>query len=60
VNGEDSVEDTSAMTYSDDTITNAVAFTLVAAVAVAFLLLGYHIAQELFANQLPPALTGSP
>jgi hypothetical protein len=48
------------MTYSDDTITNAVAFTLVAAVAVAFLLLGYHIAQELFANQLPPALTGSP
>jgi hypothetical protein len=48
------------MTYSDHTISNAVAFTLVAAAAAAFLLLGYHIAQELFADQLPPALTGSP
>jgi hypothetical protein len=48
------------MNYSDNTISNAVAFTLVAAVAVAFLLVGYHIAQELFAIQLPPALTGSP
>jgi hypothetical protein len=44
------------MTYSDHNVTNAVAFTLVAAVAAAFLLLGY----QLFADQLPPALTGSP
>ena len=45
------------MAHLDYIVSNVVALTLVAALAAAFLLLGY-IAQEL-ADQFPPALSGS-
>ena len=45
------------MAHPDYIVSNVVALTLVAALAAAFLLLGY-IAQEL-ADQFPPALSGS-
>jgi hypothetical protein len=46
------------MVHPDYIVSNAAALALVVAIAAAFLLLGY-IAQEL-AEQMPPALTGSP
>jgi hypothetical protein len=47
------------MAHSTYVVIDIVALTLAAAVAAAFLVLGHHIAQEL-ADQLPPALSGSP
>jgi hypothetical protein len=47
-----------AMAHPDYVVSNVVALTLVAAMAAAFVLLGY-IGQEL-ADQLPPALSGTP
>jgi hypothetical protein len=46
------------MVHSTYVVIDIVALTLTAAVAAAFLVLAYHIAQEL--ADLPPALSGSP